>query len=107
MLSGSPLGADGVWPAEPVRQVIERLKSDELESGLHMGRFNQRGVSVRNPLAGGDMERSIKAKYEADAGKLAARWPRTAAFLRSFATTYERDAVREDINAELHHDLGV
>lgn len=105
VLSGSPSGADGAWPAEPIRDVIERLKSDDLEAGIHMGRFNQRGVVTRSPLSGGDMERSIKAQYELDAAKIAARWPRTAAFLRSFAATYERDAAREDVDAELHHEL--
>ena len=105
VLSGAPPGSDGAWPAEPVRDLIEQLKSDDLEAGLHMGRFNQRGVVSKSPLAGGDMERSIKARYEADAAKVAARWPRTAAFLRTFAATYERDAAREDVEAELRHDL--
>jgi hypothetical protein len=105
ILSGSPPGADGAWPAEPVRDVIEQLKSDDLEAGLHMGRFNEGDAVWRNPLSGGEMERSIQARYEADAATVAARWPRTAAFLRAFAATYERDAVREDVSAELRHDL--
>lgn len=105
VLSGSPAGTDGAWPAEPVREVIERLRSDDIEAGLHMGRFNQRGVVTRNPLSGGALERSLKDRYEADAAKLAARWPRTAAFLRACAATYDRDAAREDVSAELRHDL--
>jgi hypothetical protein len=105
VLSWSPPGADGAWPAEPVRDLIDHLKSEDLEAGLHMGRFNQRGVVSRDPLAGGGMERSIKERYEADASAVAARWPRTAAFLRGLAATYERDAAREDVNAELRHDL--
>jgi hypothetical protein len=105
VLSGSPTGADGAWPAEVVRDLIDRLKSDDLEAGLHMGRFNQRGVVSRGLLSGGDLERSIKERYEADASAVAARWPRTAAFLRTFAATYERDAAREDAEAELRHDL--
>jgi hypothetical protein len=105
VLSGSPEGADGVWPAEPVRDVIERLKSDELEAGLHMGRFNQRGVTMRDPLAGGGQERTLMERYEADAAKLAARWPRTAGLLRAFSRTYQREATREDLDAELQQDL--
>ncbi len=104
VLSGSPTGADGAWPAETVRDLIERLKSDDLEAGLHTGRFNQSGVTTRDPLAGGDMERSIKSNYEAHAAKVAARWPRTAALLRDFARSYERYATREDLDAELQHD---
>lgn len=105
VLSGSPAGEDGAWPAEPVREVIERLKSDDLEAGLLIGRFNQRGVTTRDPLSGGTLERSIKERYEADAAKVSARWPRTAAFLREFARRYEGHAVREDLQAELEHDL--
>jgi hypothetical protein len=105
LLSGSPPGSDGAWPAEPIRDLLEELRSDDLESGLHMGRFNQRGAVWRNLESGGDAERSIKERYEADAAKVSARWPRTAAFLRSFASTYERDAGREDTEAELRQDL--
>lgn len=105
LLSGSPVGADGAWPAEPVRGVIERLKSDDLEAGLHIGRFNQQGVTSRDPLSGGHLERSVKEHYEADAAKVASRWPRTAALLREFARRYESDAAREDVQAELRHDL--
>jgi hypothetical protein len=105
VLSGSPPGTDGAWPAEPVRDLIEQLRSDDLDSGLRVGRFNQRGVVSRDPLSGGGLERSIKARYEADAATVAARWPRTAAFLRTLAATYQRDATREDVDAELRQDL--
>lgn len=105
VLSGSPPGADGAWPAEPIRDLIQALRSDDLETGLRIGRLNQRGAVTRHPLVGGDMERSLKTLYESDATKVAARWPRTAAFLRTLAATYEHDAAREDVNAELRHDL--
>lgn len=105
LLSGSPPGADGAWPAEPVRDLIEQTRSDELLNGLRAGRFNQRGVVSKHPLTGGALERAIVERYEADAATLAARWPRTAAFLRSFAQSYAHDAEREDLDAELRHDL--
>ena len=50
---------------------------------------------------------SFKESYEADAAKVAARWPRTAAFLRRFAADYGHDAIREDMEAELRHDLEI
>ncbi len=106
VLSGSPPGQDGVWPAEPIRELIERLQSDDLEAGLHMGRCNQRGVVTKSPLSGGELERSLKTQCEIDAAKIRTRWPRTTAFLLTLASAYEKDAWREDISAELRHDLG-
>ncbi len=105
LLSGSPPGTDGAWPAEPVRDVMEQTRSDELLRGLRTGRFNQRGVVSKHPLTGGALERAIVERYEADAATVAARWPRTAAFLRKFAQSYAHDAEREDLDAELRHDL--
>ncbi|GJG88830.1 hypothetical protein tb265_40110 [Gemmatimonadetes bacterium T265] len=107
VLSGSPGGADGAWPPESVRNLIDDLRSEDLERGLWTGTFNQRGVVTKHPLAGGALEREIVARYEADAASIAARWPRTAAMLRAFAARYRDDARREDDEAELRHDLDV
>ncbi len=98
-------GADGVWPAKPVRDLVEQLRSEKLLRSLRAGCFNQRGVVSRSPLAGGRAERAIANRYEADAKAIEARWPRTAAFLRSFAELYAWDAERAGLEAELRHDL--
>lgn len=87
--------------------MTEALRSDELERGLWTGKFNQRGVVSKHPLAGGASERAIVARYEADAAAVAPRWPRTAAMLRAFAARYQHDARREDDEAELRHDLDI
>ena len=48
---------DGAWPAKPVRDVIEELAAKEIEKGIAVSRFNQRGgifegpVRRRNPRA--------------------------------------------------------
>ncbi|MDI1327534.1 MAG: hypothetical protein PSV23_12145 [Brevundimonas sp.] len=47
MLATSPKGSDGIWPAEPVRAVIELFRSEELESGFRTGKYNLRGVPTR------------------------------------------------------------
>ena len=49
----SPPGTDDVWPAEPVRDLIESIGSHELESGFIIGRRNSRGVTSRGvPVRG-------------------------------------------------------
>jgi excisionase family DNA binding protein len=106
LLSGSLPGADGAWPAEAVRDLIETLGSNELESGLHVGRMNARGVTSRGPYDGGDQERSLTKTYRQWATDMKARWPRTARVLQQLADTYERDARRHDAEAELDASEG-
>lgn len=100
----SPKGTDGVWPAEPVRDLIETLGSRELESGVIIGRLNSRGVTTRGVYDGGQQERDEAKQYREWSGAVRAKWPRTSRILRDIADSYERDARREDIRAELHAD---
>lgn len=104
ILSGSPRGVDGDWPHEAVRDVIERVASDDLERGISIGRYNSRGVVVKNPDEGGGQERGIAAQLDEMATKLLDRWPRTAALLRRMADSYRRDGRREDDDAELREE---
>lgn len=99
LLSGSPLGADEIWPAEAVRDLVEELGSEHLETGLHVGRVNGRGVTSRGIYDGGDQERSLAASYRAGSNGVQSRWPRTARLLRGLAESYEAEALREDADA--------
>lgn len=47
VLSASPEGSDGIWPAEPVRELIEMIGSTRIETGLHTGIVNTRGITSR------------------------------------------------------------
>lgn len=96
--------ADGVWPPVPVRDLIERLASTALERGIAIATSNSRGVTMREPTAGGDQERALAARYRDHAERVAHRWPRTAAMLRMIADGFEADARREDIDAEYTED---
>jgi excisionase family DNA binding protein len=100
LLSGSLPGADGAWPAEAVREVIEMVGSKELDSGLYIGRMNSRGITSRGPYDGGDQERALAATYRQWAREVKPQWPRTARVLLQLADSYERDARREDAAAE-------
>ncbi len=104
MLSGSPSGEDGVWPAEPVRDLIETIGSKEIDSGLHIGRSNARGFTSRGVFDGGQQERELAAGYRDDATKIATQWPRTARVLRGLAESYEREASEHDTDAERYAD---
>ena len=99
VLSTSPVGQDGVWPAEPVRDILEDVASQHLETGLRIGRYNARGVTSRGAYEGGAQELALAKQYLAWAAAVGARWPRTARLLRQLATGYETEARRMDEEA--------
>lgn len=106
VLSRCPEGRDGIWPAEEVRDLLEKLKNPEIESGLSRGRYNQRGGSVRGAYDGGVHERALAQQYATDANELELMWPRTAAILRYMARSYEFDAHHIDREDERDADEG-
>ena len=105
-LSGSPEDDDGLWPAEPVRDVIELVQSEELEQGIATGVANARGVVTKGLGEGGRQEWALHARYEQLADGANDRWPRTAAMLRSIAQSYRREAEEEDKRSALSEELG-
>jgi hypothetical protein len=101
VLQHVPLGTDGHWPHEAVRDLLEELQSDELENGMAIEVMNSRGVVTRGPN-GGQQEREIAVVHEAAAQALSARWPRAAAMLTMLAADYEAEARRRDVDARIH-----
>jgi transcriptional regulator with XRE-family HTH domain len=100
MLSASPIGADGVWPAEAVREVIDLFRSKRIIEGFWVGKRNRRGVTTRMPRDGGALERNEAAKYRQYAAALAYEHPHTAKALETLADSYEVEARRHDEDAE-------
>ena len=100
MLSASPGGADGNWPAEPVREALDLFRSKSMLEGFYVGRMNRRGVTTRLPGAGGGLERSEAANYRGWAKAIALEHPHTAKALTTLAEHYEMLAKREDDDAE-------
>jgi hypothetical protein len=104
VLATSPPGSDGVWPAEPVREIVERIGSTHLESGLSTGRFNARGVTARGVYDGGQQERELAKQYREWSKETEVRYPRTSRLLRRLAESYEAFARRMDDEGETWAD---
>jgi hypothetical protein len=100
VLAHVPPDADGLWPAEPVRDLIEDLGSQKFETGIDTGKFNSRGIITRSPADGGTQERRLAAQYRGWADRVSDRWPRTGALLRQMAASHEEWAHREDDESE-------
>jgi hypothetical protein len=99
ILSASPGGADGAWPAEPVRDVLDLYRNPTMLDGFRIGKSNRRGVTTRMPRDGGRQERDLVAQYRAWSAVVGAEHPYTAKALDLLALSYEHDAQRVDEQA--------
>jgi hypothetical protein len=106
ILSASPDGPDEIWPALPIRELVETIGSARLATGLHIGLHNRRGFTSRGVLDGGKQEWELEAKYRDMAIRANKEWPRTARILRGIADSYRDLARREDAEAEEFGDRG-
>jgi hypothetical protein len=99
-------GTDGVWPCEPVRDLVEEYRSSDLDRGIAIGLYNSRGVTSRSITEGGNQERHMANRYRESAAAVAARWPRTAGLLRSIGDSYDQEAQHHDQDVAIQEDLG-
>ena len=103
LLANAPVGEDGIWPCEPVRDLLEELSSSDIGVGFSTGKTNLRGVTTRGAFDGGGQEDTIAEGYRMDAAKLAAKWPSqqlTAQLLRDLAARFETESRFHDYRAD-------
>ena len=100
VLANAPVGEDGIWPCEPVRDLLDDLASRQIGNGFIIGKRNLRGTTSRGVFDGGEQERSLADGYRQDAARIAARWPLTAQLLHQLAASYESQARQEDQEAD-------
>lgn len=103
LLSHCPEGTDGIWPCEPVREVIEEVASVEIGTGMAVGLGNARGMVMRGE--GGEQERELANLYGDAARKVAFEYPYTSGLLREVARGYEREAEWWDNEASARQRL--
>lgn len=98
-LASSPADPGGGWPGAAVRDLIEDLSSDDLDHGLSIAKYNQRGATSRALTDGGQQESDLAARYR-ELSRQFCDWPRTAAILDGLARSYENEAEMHDRRAE-------
>ena len=98
-LAASPPDPNGEWPGVAVRALLERLRNDDVDSGLSIAVRNRRGVTSRSPTTGGVQERDLAESYS-NQGRRFKEWPRTAAIFAGLARRYEHEAAIHDREAE-------
>ncbi|MEP5622356.1 MAG: addiction module antitoxin, partial [Hyphomicrobiales bacterium] len=104
LFSSAPADADGHWPCEPVRDVMEELQSEEISRGAHTGLYNARGVQWRGE--GGGQERELADKYRKWAEAIQFSHPFVSStLLMGMVNTYQDEADREDNEAGIRRRL--
>lgn len=104
LLSRAPKGKDGVWPCEPVREVLDDILNENVLEGFQIGRHNLRGVHER--AEGGTQERELSQQYEEWAKTCDYSYPKVATALRGLADDYKRDALWHDRDAAVQRRIG-
>jgi len=87
-----PKGVDGAWPHEVLRDLIERLESEDFERGIDVGITNSRGFFFQEYGRRREQEREIAGRYDGYAKIVRMRWPRTGRMLDLIADGYRRHA---------------
>jgi hypothetical protein len=91
---------DRAWPSKPIRDLIEELAAEQVEIGIAVCRFNQRGVFTKAVYDGGIQERGLASQYR-EWAEVARHWPRTSALLRRIGDDWDAHARLADTQAEL------
>ncbi|WP_179945969.1 hypothetical protein [Polynucleobacter asymbioticus] len=100
LLAHSPSSQlDHAWPHESVREILERLASQDIEKGIVTERYNMRGVYSKAIGEGGLQERSLAETYR-NWAKFMQATPRAEGMLNRIADGWLREAGEADISAQ-------
>ena len=104
LLSNCPVGGDGVWPSEPVREAIDDVGSQEIATGMLVGIRNARGVTWRGE--GGAQESGLAEQYRSWSREVAFEHTFAANMLEQIAASYDHDARWSDNQDGVRRRLG-
>jgi hypothetical protein len=102
VLANAPRAEDGSRINEAIRDILEDLDSDDIDRGVELAMYRERGFTWRGAVEGGTQERDLAQDFrtQSEAAKAS---PRTRKLLKRIAETYERQARRNDQDAERRH----
>lgn len=100
-LTSCPTDPDGQWPCQIVCNLLDQQDAEDIRDGFAVGVYNGRGVTSRAYDEGGEQERALSTRYRTISESLCASHPHAAAMFENIAKSYERDARRNDDEAQL------
>ncbi|PXA05717.1 addiction module antidote protein, HigA family [Coraliomargarita sinensis] len=86
LLTHAPHGSDGVWPCEPVREVLEEVAAKEIAAGIKLGFMNSKGV--REVVAGMKEDCEESEKFMQWSHEIAFEHPYVSKLLKDIAEDY-------------------
>ncbi|WOI56730.1 hypothetical protein [Palleronia sp. LCG004] len=89
------------WLPEVVFDVLDQPSAAQLREAMWLAVHNARGVTSRGPYDGGAQERELAKRYRTLSTRCCNSHPRVAAMLEEIAKSFDRDAEREDQQAQL------
>ncbi|WP_157159114.1 hypothetical protein [Gordonia namibiensis] len=99
LLANAPSMSDGAPIHETVRDLLETLRSSDVERGLRTGIYNSRGVTMRGIYDGGAQEFDLANEFD-NFAKSARKWPRTRQLLTELSESYRAEAHRLEAATE-------
>lgn len=104
LLANSPKDENGTWPLPAVCEVIDEVRSENLDEGFIAGMCRGLMSSVRGAYDGGQQEHESAQRYRALSRQIRSTSWHTARLLKKAADRYEERAVEEDDQAEARQD---
>ena len=101
LIAKAPVGDDGVWPCEPVRDALEKTLNKNMGNGFRIGKFNLRGARLRARGKGGSEERDLAKQYDEWANALSFTHPKVAQVLQKLRNEYRALARHEDTQVSI------
>jgi len=99
ILGRSNKGADGFFPHEFIRDLLEALNNEKLDEEVYIEYLNSRGVRT---VTDGTALRHRASQFVEAAHSLAIAYPHTAAILQDVAEDYMQEARRDRLHSELY-----
>jgi hypothetical protein len=84
---------------DEIGELLEEIRSDDLDVGLRNGLSNRRGMTWRGMTDGGGQERTLAGDYR-ELALRAEDFPRLRRILQNLADRYEHEGVRQESQAE-------
>ena len=104
LLSQAPVGEDGAWPCEPVREALEDVLNEGIETGIKVGRRNWSGAYWMPE--GGAQDREFASQYEEWSKMCSYSHPRVSAVLKGLAEDHKNEAHWQDQESAVQRRLG-